>query len=138
MAVARRPGAGTIAPTGLEASHGRRRKRGALPLGALLPGAADRSRRLLPGACGAGRIVLGVRLGTAGDQIGELPHRLEVAQLGELRESERVEAVAAEQREVAVARIEQAAVGVVQQVALAYGCERESVRIARWAAQQRL
>ena len=72
-----------------------------------------------PGFLGPGGIALGVRLGGARDHVGEHGDGLEVAERGEPRQPERVQAVAGEQRQVRIVRAHDAPLAVVLQVALA-------------------
>ena len=44
------------------------------------------------------RVALGVGLGAEGDQVGQLRHRFQVAQLGQARQPQRVQLVARQQR----------------------------------------
>ena len=63
------------------------------------PTAATPAAQMAPGALG---VALGVGLRGQRDHVGQLGNRVEVAQLGQPREPERVQAVAREQREVGV------------------------------------
>ena len=64
-------------------------------------------------------LVLGPCLRAQRDDVGQLAHRLQVAQRGQPREPERVEAVARQQRQVGLDRVEEARRAVMQQFALA-------------------
>ena len=62
----------------------------------------DRRGARVPDGLGALRVALGVGLRAERDHVGELGHRVEVAERGEPLEAERVQAIAGEQREVGV------------------------------------
>ena len=66
--------------------------------------ARDRRRTRVPDGVGAGRIALGVRLRAQRDHVGELGHGVEVADRREPLETERVEPIAGQQREVRILR----------------------------------
>ena len=72
----------------------------------------------------SGRL-LGARLGAQRDDVGQLADGLDVAQLRQPREAQRVEPVARQQREIGLDRPEQARRAVVQQLALADGLDHE-------------
>ena len=69
-----------------------------------------------------------MRTRTLGDQVGEHGDRAQVPPLGQQREPERVQAVAREQRQVAVLGAQHAALAVVLLVALADRREHRRVR----------
>src|SRR3954452_7649892 len=81
---------------------------------------ADRGRARLPDGFGEVGAALGMGLCAQRDDVGELCHRLEVAERGEAREAERVEVVAGEQDEVGIVVAEEAPGAVVEKVALTY------------------
>ena len=88
---------------------------------------ADRGDARRPRRGGQLGVALGVRLRGQRDDVGELGDRLEVAELGEPGEAERVQAVAGEQREVGVVGAHDAAVAVVLEVALADRLDEQRV-----------
>ena len=69
---------------------------------------ADRGHAGLPDGVGQLRALLGARLGAQRDDVGQLADRLDVAQLRQPREAQRVEPVARQQREIGLDRAEQA------------------------------
>ena len=71
------------------------------------------------------------QLGAAADQVGELAHRLGVAERGEALDAERVEIVAGEQGEVRVVAGEQPRLAVVEEVALADRLDHQRVLAGR-------
>ena len=88
----------------------RTRRSGAAPpsLGGLVVRcrtARDGRRSGVPDGVRAGRIALGVRLRAQRDHVGQLGHRLEVADRREPLEAERVQAVAGQQRQVRIVRL---------------------------------
>src|SRR3954453_18343052 len=72
----------------------------------------------LPGGVREVGAALGPGLRAERDDVGQLGHRVEVAEGGQAREAERVEVVAREQEEVAVVVAQEAPRAVVQKVAL--------------------
>ena len=88
-----------------------------------------------------GQVLVGHGLGGGGqrDHVGQLGHRLEVAQLGELGQADRVELVAGQEREVGIVGHDHPALAVVEQVALADGLDEQRVAggIARRARARR-
>ena len=88
---------------------------------------ADDPHARLPDRGRAVGIALGVRLGGERDHVGELADRLEVAQLGQPREPERVQAIAREQRQIGVVGPDDAAGRVVQEIALADRLDEQRV-----------
>src|SRR4051794_7961538 len=110
-------GRGTISPAGRHApSDGVFR----------LVTAAQRRRGGVPRGIGPLRSALRVRLRAVRDQVGEHPHGRQVPALGEPGQAERVQPVAGQQRQVAIARADDAAVAVVLQVALPDRLDDES------------
>src|SRR4051812_22229434 len=88
----------------------------------------------LPYGVRARRLALRVRLRTEGDDVGQLDHRVEVAEGREALQPERVEAVPGQQRQVGILRARDAARGVVLEVALADGLDDQRVALARGVA----
>ena len=86
---------------------------------------ADRGHARLPDGVGQLRAALGVRLGAQRDDVGQLADGLDVAQLRQPREAQRVEPIARQQREIGLDRPEEARGAVVQQLALADGLDHE-------------
>ena len=83
----------------------------------------------LPDGLGARGVALGVRLRAQRDHVGQLGDGLEVAELGETRETERVEPVAGQQRQVGVSARTTRPVAVVLQVALADRLDEQRVLV---------
>ena len=73
------------------------------------------------------RVAFGVRLGGERDHVGEFADRLEVAELGQAGQPERVQPVAGQQREVRVLGPHDATGGVVEQVALVDRLDQQRV-----------
>ena len=92
--------------------------------------AGDRRRPGVPYGVGARGVTLGVRLRAQRDHVGQLGHRVEVAERGEPLEAERVEPIPGQQREVRIVGPDDAPGRVVLQVALADRLDEQRVALA--------
>ena len=92
--------------------------------------ARDGGRPGVPDGVRARRVALGVRLRAQRDHVGELGHGVEVADRREPLETERVEPIAGQQREVGIVGLDDAPGGVVLQVALADRLDEQRVALA--------